>query len=239
MPDFPDQLPHGSLQQVLPNIFVVKGQIRIQAAETHEFSRNMTVICDGDALTLVNTIRLNDTGLEALDALGTVRHIVKLGAYHGRDDAFYLDRYEADLWAPEGMTFTRGEIANRPMHDGKQGPTSDSSSFVFDTPKAPEAILHLSRNGGLLVTCDSFQSASGPDEYFNDVSTESKRRLGFFGRPVIGPGWRKAAEPQKLDFERLLNLKFSHMLTGHGEAIFDDAFQAVRAAIPNETGAPQ
>ena len=234
MPDFPEQLPHGTLEEVLPDVFTVKGLIRIDAAETHEFSRNMTVIRDGSTLTLINTIRLDDAGLAALAALGSVRHIVKLGAYHGRDDAFYLDRYDADLWAPEGMTYARGETTSRTMRDGEQGPTSDSWSFVFDTPKAPEAILHLARRGGLLVTCDCFQSTSGPDEYFNEVSAESKRRLGFFGRPVIGPGWRRAAEPKQSDFERLLDLKFSHMLTGHGDPILGDAHQAILAAILNE-----
>ncbi|WP_114287969.1 hypothetical protein [Candidatus Halocynthiibacter alkanivorans] len=86
MPDFPEQLPHGPLEEVFPDVFVVKGQIRIEANQIHEFSRNMTVIRDGGALTLINTIRLDDAGLDALDALGLVRHIVKLGAYHGRDD---------------------------------------------------------------------------------------------------------------------------------------------------------
>lgn len=234
MSEFPERLPHGSLKEVLPDVFSVKGMIRIEVAKTHEFSRNMTVIRDGDALTLVNTVRLDDAGLLALDSLGSVRHIVKLGAYHGRDDAFYLDRYGADLWAPHGMTYTRGETTSRTMSDGEQGPTSDSSSFVFDTPKAPEAILYLERQGGVLVSCDSFQSATGPDEYFNEISAASKQQLGFFGRPVIGPGWRKAAAPQHKDFERLLTLKFRHMLTGHGEPILEDAHQAVRVAVQNE-----
>lgn len=234
MPDFPEQLPHARLEEVLPDVFTVKGLIRIQAAETHEFSRNMIVIRDGDAVTLVNTIRLDDTSLAALEALGAVRHIVKLGAFHGRDDAFYLDRYNADLWAPDGMTYSRGETTSQTMHDGEQGPISDSSSFVFDTPKAPEAILHLSRQGGVLVTCDSFQSASGPDEFFNEVSTVSKRRLGFFGRPVIGPGWRNAAEPTQSDYERLLDLKFRHLLTGHGEPVLDDAHEAISVLISTE-----
>lgn len=234
MPEFPEQLPHGLLEEVLPDIFVVKGLIRIEVDQTHEFSRNMTVIRDGDALTLINTIRLDDAGLAALDVLGSVRHIAKLGAFHGRDDAFYIDRYGADLWAPEGMTYSRGEKTGQTMRNGETGPTSDSTSFVFDTPKAPEAILHLSRHTGVLVTCDSFQSASGPDEYFNEVSAESKRRLGFFGRPVIGPGWRKAAEPEQSDYEQLLNLNFRHMFTGHGEPVLEDAHDTVQALITNE-----
>jgi len=234
MQDFPEQLPHGPIEEILPGIFVVKGLIRIEADQIHEFSRNMTIIRDGDALTLVNTVRLDDAGLAALDALGTVLNIVKLGAYHGRDDAFYLDRYKADLWAPEGMTYSRGEMSSRKMRDGEIGPASDSTSFVFDTPNAPEAILYLSRQGGVLVTCDSFQSTSGPDEYFNAVSAESKQRLGFFGHPVIGPGWKKAASPSTSEFNRLLGLNFRHMLTGHGEPLIEDAFQLVNALISKE-----
>lgn len=234
MTDFPDLLAHGQIQEVLPDIFVVKGMIRIVRDETHEFSRSMTVVRDGDALTLINTVRLDDAGLAALDALGTVRHIVKLGLFHGRDDAFYLDRYKANLWAPDGMTYARGEVTSHVMRDGEKGPTSDAVSFVFDTPKAPEAIVHLSRHGGVLVTCDSFQSAAGPDEFFNEVSAASKQRLGFYGRPIIGPGWRNAAQPAHSEYDRLMGLSFSHMLTGHGEPILDDAFVAMKSAIEKE-----
>ena len=95
----------------------------------------------------------------------------------------------------------------------------------------PEAILHLRRHGGTLITCDSFQNALGPDEYFNDVATEAKERLGFFKKAVIGPGWRKFVEPKLDDIKRILKLEFCHLLSAHGEPLLDEAYPAVSATV--------
>lgn len=231
MTDFPPPLPHGSFDEILPDVFFLTGQIRIDSEPVSEFSRNMVVIRDGSDLTLVNTIRLDVAGLSALEQIGSVKHVVRLGGFHGRDDAFYLDRYNADLWAPKGMTFTRGEETDHLLIDGLKGPSPDSSAIVFDTPKVPEGILHLQRHGGILITCDSFQNMLGPDAYFNEFATETKRRLGFFKKAVIGPGWRKFAEPKKHDFKRISDLEFQHLLCGHGEPLLDSAHQAIASSI--------
>jgi hypothetical protein len=67
-----------------------------------QFSRNMTVVRDGKALTLINSIGFDGAGLAQLDALGRVAHVVKIGSLHGRDDAFYEARYRARFWAAPG-----------------------------------------------------------------------------------------------------------------------------------------
>ena len=86
-------LPHGSLAQVFDDVWFVTGTSRPTFMGMQwQYSRNMTVVRTGDELTLVNTVRLDDAGLTALDRLGRVRHVIKLGAFHGMDDAFYLDR---------------------------------------------------------------------------------------------------------------------------------------------------
>lgn len=231
MSDFPPLLPHGEVQEILPEVFLLKGQIRVEFDHISEFSRNMIVIRDGDDLTLVNTVRLDEAGLAQLDSLGTVRHLVKLGAFHGRDDAFYLNRYKVPLWAPSGMTYTRGEKTDRTLEPGMPGPSPDSSAFVFDTPKLPEAALLLKRHGGILITCDSLQNMTGPDEYFNDYAAESKERLGFFNKATVGPGWLKFAEPKTSDLARLKELEFSHLLSAHGDPLLDEAHQAVSATM--------
>ncbi|PHS05729.1 MAG: hypothetical protein COA78_15065 [Blastopirellula sp.] len=231
MSDFPPQLPHGEFREIFSDVFFLKGQIRIEADPVSEFSRNMVVIRDHRSLTLVNTIRLDEAGLAALDALGTVSNIVKLGAFHGRDDAFYVDRYGADLWAQAGMTYTRGEKTDHELANGLTGPNPDSTAFVFDTPKLPESILHLKRHRGVIITCDSFQNMLGPDEYFNAAAAEAKARLGFFKKAVIGPGWRKFAEPKTEDIEQVLKLEFQHLLSAHGEPLLDNAYAAVSDTI--------
>ena len=109
MTEFPAQLPHGEIREVLPDVFFVTGQTRPTfGSQTLQFSRNMSVVRDGDALTLVNTMRLDAAGLARLDELGSVKNLVKLGFFHGRDDAFYLDRYGATLWSLPGMEHERG-----------------------------------------------------------------------------------------------------------------------------------
>ena len=62
---------------MLPDLFFLTGQIRIEANPASKVSRNMVVIPDGHNLTLVNTIRLDEAGLAALDALGNV-NVLKL-----------------------------------------------------------------------------------------------------------------------------------------------------------------
>ena len=63
----------------------------------------MVIIRNGNELSLINTVRLNEEGLAVLDALGTVKNVIRIGAFHGRDDGFYLERYQAKLWALKGM----------------------------------------------------------------------------------------------------------------------------------------
>ena len=231
MSDFPALLPHCDIQEILPDVFFLKGLIRVESDPISEFSRNMIIIRDGDSLTLVNTIRLNDAGLAHLESLGTVRQLVKLGAFHGRDDAFYIDRYKIPLWAPMGMTYSRGEKTDKALEENVPGPTPDASVFVFDTPKLPEAALILERCSGILITCDSLQNMMGPDEYFNDHAAESKRRLGFFHKATVAPGWLKYAEPKTHDLVRLKELKFRHLLSAHGEPLLNDAHEAVCATM--------
>ena len=69
---FPPALPHGPLNEVLPGIFFVKGTLRMSGFLPVAFSRNMTVIKEGERLVIVNSVRLDDAGLAQLDALGRV-----------------------------------------------------------------------------------------------------------------------------------------------------------------------
>lgn len=73
-------------------------------------SRAMTVIrspSDG-TLTVVNSMRLSEDGHAALEALGAVRRVIRIGGFHGRDDGYYRERYGAQIYAVEGMTYRRG-----------------------------------------------------------------------------------------------------------------------------------
>lgn len=230
MCDFPEQLPHGMFSEVLEDVFFIQGQIRpdFGGPTTFQFSRNMTVVRDGGNLTLLNTMRLDEEGLAALEALGSVKHIVRLGAFHGRDDAFYLDRYpDATFWAAAGTPFERGELAAQPLVDGDEGPCEGSQIFLWKTGKTPEAILCLERHNGVLITCDSLQNWTEADAFFDDASAERMAEMGFFAPANVGPGWYNASAPQKSDFQRVAAMRYKHLLSAHGRPLLHEAKPAV------------
>lgn len=110
--NFPEALAHGEIKEVFSDVFLVTGTMRNEFfGSTWQFSRNMIIVREEGRLTLVNSIRLDDTGLAQLDALGEVVNIVRLGDMHGLDDRFYLDRYASrntsdnpvNFWTLPGM----------------------------------------------------------------------------------------------------------------------------------------
>lgn len=201
--------PHGELTPFLAELWYVMGTNRVHHAGVDlQTSRTMLVVRDGARLTLVNTVRLDDGGLHQLEALGTVTDIVRLGAFHGRDDAFYRDRYAARLWQS-------GERAELPI--------AGAVAHSFATSRHPEAALLLERDGGVLVTCDAVQNWSEIDQFFSAETGQSFEAAGLI-RPVNIPStWLEACQPERSDFELLLALPFRHLVTAHGPPRLDDA----------------
>jgi hypothetical protein len=191
-----------------------------------QFSRNMTVVREGVALTLINSVRLDDGGLAQLDALGRVANIVKIGSLHGRDDAFYRARYGAKLWAPAGMTHGHGLVADEELRLDGRMPFAGCSVFEFRTTRLPECILRIDRAGGILVACDSLQNWLTADEFFSDESRRLMNEMDFFQPANFGPLWMQVSAPQQPDFVRLREMSFQHVLCGHGEPLRDTAKQA-------------
>jgi hypothetical protein len=227
MTDLAPALPHGDIQEVFPDVFFVTGTMQTVLMGAHwHFSRNMTIVREGTALTLINTVRLDDAGLAQLDALGTVKNVVKIGALHGLDDAFYKQRYGATLWAPAGMPHDHGLTADKLLEPGGEMPFAGASLFVFEATKLPECIVRIDREGGILVACDALQNWVGPDAFFSEESRKMMTDMGFFQSANIGPVWIKVNEPQAQDFVRLRDVPFRHVLCGHGVPLRDTAHEA-------------
>ena len=55
-----------------------------------QHSRNMIIVREEGKLSLINSVRLTDAGLRRLEKLGQIDKVIRIGAFHGRDDAFYL-----------------------------------------------------------------------------------------------------------------------------------------------------
>ena len=232
MDQFPPALQHGPIEEVFPDVFFVSGAMETVLQDMDwKFSRNMTVVRDGDRLVIVNSVRLSEEGLAELDRLGRVTDVVRLGSLHGRDDPFYVDRYDAEYWALPGMEHETGLPATRSLTTDGALPISDASLFAFDTTQIPEGILRLDRDGGILIACDALQNWLAPDEFFSDTSRELMQQMGFFTPANLGPVWVQRASPAGDDFARLKTLSFKHALCGHGEPLQHTAHEDFNATF--------
>ena len=232
MQDFPEQLPHGEITEVFPNVFFVLGQSKFEAqGNKFQFTRSMTIIRDGESLTLANTPRLDDKGLKALDGLGKVENIIRLAANHGRDDAFYSDRYDAPVWALDGVKPERPVKHQATLVAGDAGPVKDTTTFVFESIAAAEAVLCVHQSGGILISGDSLQNITGRNEFFDDATAEALEKGGFIKNGNIGPAWRANLQPDRADFDRILALEFKHLLPAHGDPLLADAHEVIGQTV--------
>lgn len=234
----PDALPHGELTELLPDVFFVTGTSRATfLGRTWQFSRNMVVVRHGEELTLLNSVRLDAAGLARLDALGRTVAVLRLGAYHGIDDAFYLSRGPVSYLAPAGAPPADGaRAADGALEPGAALPMAGGQVFRFETSRVPEVLIWLPTGGGTLVSCDSLQNWVAPDAYFDAESAAGLAAMGFIGPANIGPGWRLAAEPQAEDFARLMTLDFANLLPGHGAPMLGDARAQLARTFAREFG---
>jgi hypothetical protein len=232
--DFAAPFPHGPIEELFPDVFLVTGSFRLGPGVV--IPRNMLVLRDGGALTIVNSVRLSEAGERALEALGEVRHVVKLGHFHTLDDPYYRSRFSPTYWAPKpSPDGAKTEL----LVDGAKGPTARASAFVFTGGKLGEAALVVEQpQGNLLITCDSVQNwtdTRGCSLLGGLVS----RAMGFLVPAKLGPIWVKKmtdGHPAALrpDFDRLLARDFQHLIAGHGSLLRNDAKAALERSVAKQ-----
>ncbi len=235
---FPPASPHGEITEPFPDVFFVTGGVRM--APLMSFSRNMTIVREGERVVLINSMRLSEEGLTALEALGTVTDVIRLAGFHGMDDPFYKDRYGAKIWALEGTSYRRGFAvdgsepgyfeADVQMNARTALPLEGASLHTFSTP-SPEGMLRLSREGGILVTGDSLQNWATTNRYFSLPGKLMMKMMGFIKAHNLGPGWIKAARPKTEEVRGIAELDFEHVLPAHGDAVIGGARGKYRAVL--------
>ncbi len=223
--------PHGDIKQIFNNVFMVTGtNIIVFDGLRLQDSLNMVVIRQNGELSLINSVRLNDEGLKSLESLGQIKNIIRIGAFHGRHDAFYQHRYGAKLWGFADTEISHGEkldfdIATTPL------PIDDAEIMFFQSTKKKEALLVLAREGGVLIACDSIKNWTKKDEFFDDETFEFMKKSGSIGEALIDTTWVSAMQPQKIELEKILKLNFKHLLSAHGEPLKNKAKAAVEKSI--------
>jgi hypothetical protein len=227
---FPSPQPHGPLEQIMDDAWMVTGSVVFKPLV--RLPRNMVVLRSGAELTLINSVRLDAAGEAALDALGKVAHVIKIG-FHDMDDAYYLDRYGAKRWAIDGSG-DDGVIA-----EGAVLPVPDARVFLFKQTVVPEAAILVDRDGGLLITCDSVQHWV-PKAVTSLLASLITRIKGFQKPAQIGPVWRQIQTPPggdlKSDFERLASLPFQRLVGGHGGLLESNGPELLRETMARELG---
>jgi hypothetical protein len=241
---FPAAMPHGTLSEPFPDVFFVQGTMRLPGVLPMRFSRNMVVVRTGERLVLVNTVRLDDAGLEALDRLGKVTDVVRLAGNHGMDDPFYADRYKAKVWVVKGQRYVAGLGAggadvyfesDEEMVPGGPLPIEGATLHGIDA-HPPEALLRLPNDGGVLISGDCLQHWAKADAFFSVPARIAMPLMGFVKPHNVGPAWLKGCKPSKDDLRAILGLSFAHVLPGHGAPVIGDAVAKYRPAIERAVG---
>jgi hypothetical protein len=230
--DYPAPCPHDPIEEVAPDIFIVRGSLKMNAII--RLSRNMGIIRHEGTLTLINPIRLTDAGEQQLRALGTVKHIIRLGSFHGIDDPYYVDTFGAQMWCqPGGKTYPT-PAPDVTLSEECTLPFPDAEIFCFKKALQPESALLIKRAGGILFTCDAIQHY-GDFRYVTFFMRWLMPLMGFTKGTIIGPPWLKGLTPEggtlRGEFDQLLTLQFDKLLGAHGSFLSSGAHASVAKAI--------
>jgi hypothetical protein len=224
--------PHGKVEKIEENIFMVRGSIKMNPIL--RITRNMAIIRQGDELSLINPIRVRPEVELQIEALGKIKHIVRLGALHGVDDPYYSEKYSASMWSQaNGSTYPSPKIDNE-ISAGCRLPFLNAEVIEFNGSLQPECVVLIKVGKGLLLTCDAIQNYG--DYSYNNLP--AKLLMPFIGFPrttIVGPIWLKfmTAENQSLEsqFRKLLAVQFDSLLAAHGTLLKTGAYTAVEKAI--------
>lgn len=255
---------HGPVQTVADDVFVVRGKMPSTPSRPWferwfvYFSRTMTIVrqrkADGSfGLTLINTIRLGDDGLSQLAELGKIDNVVRLGAFHGIDDAFYIRTFGAKYFVVKGMQSAPGlEVSSEQMSESNL-PIGGCQLFSFDRLRFPEAILILAPTAsrpGVAITTDSIQNHQRVLLLDNSpLVSFAIWKIGLRGPARLGPLWMNEQAPGegqensrsardaffRPQFQRLLDeYDFDVLIPGHGEPMLKNAKVAIAASMEQQ-----
>lgn len=220
---YPAAFPHDSIEELFENVYWVHGSVKMGPGM--RINRNMVILKNGEELILVNPIRLSAKEEKNLSSLGTIKKIIRLGEFHGLDDQYYVDTFNAEFWCQEGQQTYQKPTPDKLIVEGLSPPVDNTEFFLFSGAIKPEAAL-LIRDHKLLITADAIQNLSAGN-YTTPLAKIVMKLLGFKRELIIGKIWLKKFTPKggslRDDFERLLKLDFEHIIAAHGVLMRGDA----------------
>ncbi len=225
--------PHDPIEALFPSVYWAHGSIKMGSGLS--MNRNMIILKSGSELSLVNPIRLSTAEENKLCALGQIKNIIRLGDFHGLDDQYYIDKFNAEFWCQKGQTTYQTPMPDYIIEEGVRPPIEDTEFFQFSTAIYPEAAL-LVKSVALLITTDSIQNHT--DWSHTTWLTKIVLKLmGFKKALLIGKPWIKRVTPKgqsmEGDFDKLLTLEFDHIIGAHGTLFRGNAKSALKQVVDN------
>ncbi len=234
--ELPMSASHSKIKAVLSNIYMVSASNHVEFEGNHlQHSRNMVILREGRDLTLINSVKLSDAGLAELEQLGEIKHVIRIGSFHGKDDSFYINRYQAKLWALQGMKDENGTPVDVSLDESTSLPIKSSSLFIFKNTNFPEACIHINSEGGILISCDSIKNWQLPDPYFSHATAKLYEQQGMFGQASISDIWLQAMGVTTDAFGELMSLEFKHLLSAHGQPLLDNAKVKLQSTLEKQS----
>ncbi|MEM7018030.1 MAG: hypothetical protein AAF512_11920 [Pseudomonadota bacterium] len=223
--------PHGDIEEIANDVFMVRGSIKMNPVV--RITRNMAIIRHGGELSLINPIRLDARGETQLATLGKVSHVIRTGSLHGVDDPDYIDKFNAQMWAQAGGTTYPEPSIDVELSVSASLPFNNVQLFEFNGTLHPECAL-LFKDSKLLLTCDAIQNY-GDYSYNNLLARLMMPWIGFPKTTIVGPVWLKLMTPEggtlEPVFRQLLELDFDRLLSAHGTFLASGAKEAVQTAV--------
>lgn len=227
---FPPALPHGTVNEVAQGVYCARGTFPMGPGI--KIGRTMTIVRGDDGLVVLNAIRLSESAQQELDALGPVKHLVKLSDSHFIDEPFYAERYELTVWTLPGASL-KDLRSDRTL--GGEQPIDTGAVIDIEAAKGwREAAYWIPHGGGTLITCDAIQNHVD-SEGNNFMGGLMASLMGFKGGVAVPPMWRRF---QKLKgaavadaLAGLTRQTYANLVTGHGPHVAGGADAKVKAAI--------
>jgi hypothetical protein len=236
---------HGPLENVFPDVWVVKGGSKLPLPIPVRITKTMTIIRNPktNELTLVNAMTVSAALLAEIESLGAIKNILTVGGAHGKDDGFYKDRYGARVYDVEGHQYVRklGPAGNKNevymeadvhLTEKSKLPLPNAELKLIRTNGTPEGVLYLNDAGGILITGDSLQNIPKPDDYVNFLAKIILKKKGFFHAYNVGPAWLENAMPDTSDLKSIfLDSEYANVIPGHGDPVLGGAKEKYRPSV--------
>ena len=146
-------LPHGDLEKLADNLYIVEGKLPMPLGET---SRHMTIVkLRGGRLAIFSAIALDEARMAMLESLGTPAFLIVPSGIHRIDAKPWKDRYpRLQVIAPENACARISAVVDVDTTDLDLGDPSVTLEYVPGTDRRELAMIVQTTTGKTLVVND-------------------------------------------------------------------------------------